>query len=240
MGIPENDSNKRNNLSPENVNNIYYPSTIAVVNYVEDKLAELGGEPIHEITLAKAGRVYVVDLEPGFYVIHAPEGGAIACGNALHGVKGDSHMMVSGDYTTATADAAGITKFRKSYFLTYSVIGNGASATYGITESTKADGAWTHKRIEGGAFESSSNRVMAITDANTVDHTKYPTTKAVKEYIASQLVPIDIDVGSEHAVNEYYNANAVDAVLIEIVGIVEETMATLEGYEERISALESK
>ena len=230
--------------------NAWYQGIVQAAGFIDAEGNPIGGGGecgIKEITLAKAGRVYVVDLEPGFYVIHAPEGGAIACGNALHGVKGDSHMMVSGDNTVAIADAAGITKFRKSYFLTYSVIGNAASATYGITESTKTDGAWTHKRIDGGSFESSSNRVMTITDANTVDHTKYPSTKAVKEYIASQLVPIDIDVGSEHADNEFYNANAVDQVLIEVVGLMEEMMGHIETFAlglddltARVEALENK
>jgi hypothetical protein len=84
-----------------------------------------------------------------------------------------------------------------------------------------------------------SNKRNNLSPEN-VNNTCYPSTQAVVDYINSKLVPIDIDVGSEHEVNEYYNANAVDAVLIEIVGIVEEMMATLEGYEERISALESK
>ena len=67
----------------------------------------------------------------------------------------------------------------------------------------------------------------------SVNNTYYPSTLAVVDYINSKLVPIELDVGSEHADNEYYNANAVDAVLIEVVGL-------LEGFEERISALENK
>ena len=216
--------------------NAWYQGIVQAAGFIDaegNPIGSGGGESIHEITLAKTERTYIQNLQPGFYVVHAPDGGVIVGGTSLHAVKGDSHMMVSGDMTQDKADAAGITKFRKSYFLGYAVIGNGASNTYGVFEGVKTDGAWKYTKIDGGQFQNVNNKAIAINDTTTADNIKYPSAKAVKEYVDSKIVPIDIDVSSEHADNEFYNANAVDAVLIEVVGL-------LEGFEERLAALENK
>ena len=220
-----------------------YAGTVQAAGFIDAEGNPIGGgsgETIREITLAKSARVYLQDLEPGFYVIHAPEGGAIMGGSTIHAVKGDSHLMLSGDQTVASADAADIIKFRKSYFLTFSGVGNAASSTYGIFEGNKTDGAWKYTKIDGGSFENNSNKCFVINDTVIADTKKYPSAKAVKEYVDNKIVPIDIDVGSEHAENEFYNANAVDQVLIEVVGMMEGMTEMLEGYEERIAALENK
>ena len=226
-GEVENTFNKVSRFNELTISNHQYPTTKAVVDYVNSF------EQIKEITISKSEKVYIQDLEPGFYVIHAPEGGAIVGGTSIHMTKGDSHLMASGDYTIATADAASITKFRKSYYLTYSVTSNGAGCVFGIFEADKSSGEWEYTKLDGGSFESNGNKCFVINDSVIADTKKYPSAKAVKNYVDSKLVPIELDVGGKHADNEYYNANTVDAVLMEVVGMVE-------AFEERISALENK
>ena len=117
--------------------------------------------------------------------------------------------------------------------MTYSVTSNGAGCVFGIFEADKSSGEWKYTKLDGGQFESNGNKCFVINDSAIADTKKYPSAKAVKNYVDSKLVPIELDVGGEHADNEYYNANTVDAVLIEVVGMVE-------AFEERISALENK
>lgn len=230
-GLIETDKNKIYDLIKfDNKDFEKYPTAKAVVDYVNSF------EQIKKVELAKSARVYIQDLEPGFYIVDAPEGGAIVGGTTIHGVKGKSYLMIGGINTVAIADATGLAKFRKSYFMTYSMIGNAANVAYGTIESSKADGVWTHKKIDGGVIENTSNRVTAINDTNTVDNTKYPTAKAVKEYVEStvKVIPTDnFDVEETWAENEVYNANSVNYVLTEVVRMVD-------AFEERISALENK
>ena len=189
FGEVENTFNRVYGFNERTISNHQYPTTKAVVNYVDSKLADVGGEKIHEITLAKSERTYIQNLQPGFYVVHAPEGGLIVGGTSLHGVKGDSHIMISGDMTQDEADAAGISKFRKSYFLGYAVIGNAASNTYGVFEGVKTDGAWKYTKIDGGQFQNTGNKAIAINDTTAADNVKYPSVKAVKTYVDEKTTP---------------------------------------------------
>lgn len=98
-----------------------------------------------------------------------------------------------------------------------------------------------------GIPEIDSNKRNNLSDSKNLNNTYYPSTQAVVDYFNSKLVPIEIDVGSEHADNEYYNATTVDQVLIEVVGLMEEMMEYIEtfaiGLDElnaRVEALENK
>ena len=237
-GVVESDKNKVSNLiNSNNITYEKYPSSKAVVDYINSF------EQIKKVEIAKSARVYIQDLEPGFYIVDAPEGGAIVGGTTIHGVKGKSYLMIGGINTVAIADATGLAKFRKSYFMTYSMMGNAANVAYGTIESSKTDGVWTHKKIDGGVIENTSNRVTAINDTNTVDNTKYPTAKAVKEYVESTVKVLgveDFDTENTYAENEVYNANVVNAVLTEVVALVEDMSTMVDAQNEAIAALEAK
>ena len=101
--------------------------------------------------------------------------------------------------------------------------------------------------ISFGIVESDENKVSSLNNPNAISVFKYPSTRAVVDYVESKIKPISIDVGSEHADNEYYNANAVDAVLIEVVGLIEEFSGYIEEFalgldalSARVEALENK
>ena len=95
-----------------------------------------------------------------------------------------------------------------------------------------------------GEIESTFYKVNNMYDETYINSAYYPSTLGVKSYVKKQfeekLVPIDIDVGDEHAENEYYNANAVDAVLIEVVGIIEEMSSYIEQFAMGLDDLTSR
>ena len=236
FGFPiENSINKVYNLDKPNSET--YPSTKAVVDYVGKMIANVGGgdSSITEITLAKSERLSAQTLEAGIYKINAPEGlSVVLLGKLNTMIKGDNNFLfIGGAYTEATATEAGISSFDKPYLYLYNATtAMTGTVNVGVIKGTKADdGTWSYDmRSGGGAPLTVKDIVSTMTDADSMIYTKATSPQAVIDYINTKLVPIEIDVGGEHADNEYYNANTVDAVLVEVVGLVEEMSGHIEQF----------
>lgn len=228
--ILEQNKNKKQVIDASNEKSgAYYPSIPAVVKYVKAAIDAIeipeatgGITEITETTLA-------YDLPTGVYKINSngdyclyPDDSMWP--NLINGVAIISNNLeIDGEYTwilIGMDDA-----WTEAYW-------------QGVSYLDPDSGEYIAKYV--GVPENDGNRRNDLNIPANVSNVYYPSTQAVVDYINSKLVPIELDVGGEHADNEYYNANTVDQVLMEVVVLVEGMTEMLEGHEERISALESK
>ena len=210
---------------------VYTETEVKSYEDLEGRLTALeeNGGGIREIT----EETYITDLEPGIYKINATD---------------DSFCIYMDDcYWIALYEGIvsfGYSEYENMYSWHYigRDMNNGTTAHFGKTYWNGEFWICDDYRDIYNDFEYSNNRINNFEKAS---YSNYPSAKAVVDYINSKLVPIDLDVGGAHTDNEYYNANVVDAVLVEVVGLVEgmseqmETMASgLDALTMRVEALE--
>lgn len=217
-----------------------YPNTKAVKNYVDAAIAGI------EIPEASGG-IIEIDSSEDCYIYDYPSG--VYSFDGLD--TGTCFWMSDESYVGLIKGIAIITQADPEI---YEWIYIGLDATYfscstkGTTYFDSDNECWIVDPY--GEIETKHSKISNVRD-EYINNEYYPSTLGLKTYVEKQfkekLVPIEIDVGSEHADNEYYNATAVDQVLIEVVGLMEEMMEYLEtfarGLDElnaRVEALESK
>lgn len=213
-----------------------YPNTKAVKDYVDAAMAGI------EIPEASGGIIeitedtFAYDLPTGVYAIH---------GNGDYALYPDDSMWPC--FYNGVAIISNNIEIDGEYTWIFVGMDDSWAENHwqGVSHLDPDYGEYVPKYV--GVPEHDGNKRNNLVDPNFINSTCYPTTQAVVEYINSKLVPIEIDVGSEHADNEYYNANTVDQVLIEVVGMMEafqeyiETFALgLDDLTARVEALESK